>query len=239
MTITVEPVVRRAREDKVVFVDRGRRIVNVVPAGTRTRPPNSDAVAWIALLRDDIRVIQRVLIGHDLLQGKADGILGAETREAISAFQRQQNIPVTGSIDARTVSRLGVSDLLSQHAKQSIGRSRPSPVDTQTSMMTQGQADNAQAPAGQPQPNHQNATGQAPDQTTKPPAQRSEPSTAGQITASNQSTTTGQAGQRTRSRNESTEDQRPLSRAISLTITGAAVGFLLLALGAFILMPVV
>jgi peptidoglycan hydrolase-like protein with peptidoglycan-binding domain len=64
---------------------------------------HGQAAAAIDLSRDDIRVVQRVLIERGLLHGKADGILGRKTREAISAFQRQQGIQETGSIDARNV----------------------------------------------------------------------------------------------------------------------------------------
>ena len=62
-------------EDEVVFVDRDRRIVDVVPAGPRTRfsggfrgggSVGGGAVAAIDLSPDDIRIVQRVLIerGH-------------------------------------------------------------------------------------------------------------------------------------------------------------------------------
>src|SRR3954468_1338216 len=126
-------------EDEVVFVDRDRRIVDVVPAGPRTRfsggrggQGSSASVATVDLPPDDIRVVQRVLIERGLLRGEADGVLGTQTREAISVFQRQQGIEVTGSIDARTVSSLGVSGRLGQQANQSIGLSQSSTTGAQT-----------------------------------------------------------------------------------------------------------
>jgi len=118
-------------DDEVVFVDRDRRIVDVVPAGPRTRFSGAGGVggsgggvgsggtmAAIDLPPDDVRVVQRVLIERGLLQGEADGILGNQTREAITVYQRQMGLQVTGSIDARTVSSLGVSARLSQQANQ-------------------------------------------------------------------------------------------------------------------------
>ena len=54
-----------------------------------------------------------------------------KTREAITVYQRQQGIAVTGSIDMRTVSSLGVSGRLSQQASQSI-QSQSSSTGAQT-----------------------------------------------------------------------------------------------------------
>jgi len=198
----------------------------------------------VDLSHDDIRVVQRVLIERGLLHGEADGVLGPETREAVSAFQRQQGIEVTGSIDTRTVSSLGVSGRLSQQANQSISQSQSSPTSTQTSRTGHGRAGAGQAQTGQPQLSQQNATGQAPNQTTgqatNPPAQQSQSSTTGQSTAANQSNTTGQAAPRTQSGNKPTANENAApSDAISLTFTEAAIGFILLALGAFIIVPAI
>jgi peptidoglycan hydrolase-like protein with peptidoglycan-binding domain len=233
-------------EDEVAFVDRDRHIVNVVPAGPRTRFSGGDhgSGAAVDLPPDDIRIVQRVLIERGLLHGEADGVLGPETREAVSAFQRQQGIEVTGSIDTRTVSSLGVSGRLSQQANQSISQSQSSPTSTQTSRTGHGRAGAGQAQTGQPQLSQQNATGQAPNQTTgqatNPPAQQSQSSTTGQSTAANQSNTTGQAAPRTQSGNKPTANENAApSDAISLTFTEAAIGFILLALGAFIIVPAI
>jgi peptidoglycan hydrolase-like protein with peptidoglycan-binding domain len=195
-------------EDEIVFLDHDRRIVDVVPAGPRTRfsgggHGSSGSVAAIDLRPDDIRVVQRVLIERGLLHGEADGILGPETREAITTFQRQQGIQATGSIDARTVSSLGVSAQLSQQANESLGQSQ-----TTTG---QGQAGIGQSQMGRPRSNQQNATGQAPNQTTgqaaSPPAQQNQPTTTGQSTTPNQSNTTGQAAPHTQSGNKPMENQ--------------------------------
>src|SRR4029079_4378714 len=61
-------------EDEVVFVDRDRRIVDVVPAGPRTRfsggGHGGGSVAVINLPSDDIRIVQRVLIQRGVLHGE-------------------------------------------------------------------------------------------------------------------------------------------------------------------------
>jgi peptidoglycan hydrolase-like protein with peptidoglycan-binding domain len=212
-------------EDEVVFVDRDRRIVDVVPAGPRRRfsgggSVSGGAVAAIDLPPEDIRIVQRVLIERGILRGEADGILGPDTRQAISVFQRQNGIAVTGSIDASTVSSLGVSARLSQQANQSISQSQSSTTTgAQTSTTGQGQAGTGQAQTGQSQtgqqqPSQQNATGQTPSQNTgqatNAPAQQNQPSTTtGQSTAPAQSNTTGQAAPPAQSGNQPSANQNP------------------------------
>jgi peptidoglycan hydrolase-like protein with peptidoglycan-binding domain len=119
-----------------------------------------------------------VLIDRGLLHGDADGVWGPETREAITAYQRQQGIAMTGSIDMPTVSSLGVSSRLSQQANQSI-ESQSSSTGAQTSTSTQtttGQGQSGQT--GQPS-SQQNATGQTPNQNSGQ-AQNPTSSTTGQ-----------------------------------------------------------
>jgi peptidoglycan hydrolase-like protein with peptidoglycan-binding domain len=205
---------------------------------------SQSSVATVDLPSDDIRAVQRALIERRLQHGKADGVLGPKTREAISAFQRQQGIQVTGSIDARTVSSLGVSDRLSQQVDQSIGQSQSSPTGAQTSKTGHGQAGTGQAQTGQPQLSQQNATGQASNQTTgqatNPPAQQSQPTTTtGQTTAPSQSNAAVQTAPRAQSGNKPIANENVPSDAISLTFTSAAVGFILLALGGFIIVPAI
>lgn len=184
-------------EDDVVIVDRDRRIVDVVPVGPRARfagggssGQSGGPVAAVDLPPDDIRVIQRVLIDRGLLHGDADGVWGPATREAITVYQRQQGIAVTGMIDMRTVSSLGVSSRLSQQANQSI-QSQSSSTGSQTSTGTQTTAGQGQSgQMGQP-------SNQQTDQTSNQNAgqtQNRPSSTTGQ-SAPNQSNTTGQANQ--------------------------------------------
>jgi peptidoglycan hydrolase-like protein with peptidoglycan-binding domain len=233
-------------EDDLVFVDRDRRIVDIVPTGPRTRfsdggHGSSGRVIPTDMSHDDIRVVQRVLIERGLLHGEADGVVGPKTHAALRAFQRQQGVEVTGSIDAPTISSLGVSGRLTN---QSIGQSQSSPTGVQTPKTDQGQIKTGQAHTVQPQPSHQDATVQAPnqatDQLTSPPAKQSQSSTTGLSTASKkQSYTAGPAAPQTQSGNKQGANKNISSDAFSLTLTTAAVGVLLLALGAFIIVPAV
>lgn len=172
-------------EDEIVFVDRDRRIVDVVPAGPRTRfsaRGGGGSVAAVDLAPDDIRVVQRVLIERGLLTGEADGIWGPQTREALVTFQRQQGIEVSGTIDTRTVTSLGVSNRLSAQASQSLN-------------LTQSATTGQQGQTGQ-QPSQQNATGQSPAQGSgqaNAPSQQNQPGTTTGQAPSAQGNTPGQA----------------------------------------------
>lgn len=169
-------------DDEIVILDRSRRIVDVVPAGPRTRFSHAGSmggggvsgggVAALNLSPDEIRVVQQVLIERGLPTGEADSVLGTRTREALISFRRQQGIQqASGSIDTRTVSALGVSNKISA---------------------TQSQTTTGQGQAGQQQPAQQCTTGQntgqanAPAQQNQPTigqVQQNQPATAGQFSA--------------------------------------------------------
>ena len=164
-------------EDEIVFVDRGRRIVDVVPAGPRTRFTGGGrigggSVAALDLSPAEIREVQLVLIQRGLLTGEADGVLGTRTREALIVFQRRQGFQATGTIDTRTVAALGVSNKISATKSQST---------------TTGQGKAGQQPSAQ-----QNTTGQNAGQPNAP-AKQNQPAATGQA-GQNQPATTGQAG---------------------------------------------
>ncbi|WP_247436522.1 peptidoglycan-binding protein [Bradyrhizobium sp. 139] len=162
-------------DDEIVVLDRSRRVVDVVPAGPRTRFSHAGggSVAALSLNPDEIRVVQQVLIERGLLTGQATGTFDTRTREALITFQQQQGFQATGTIDTRTVAALGVSNRISATQNQS------------TTTTGQGQA--AQQPSAQ-----QNTTGQNTGQATAP-APQNQPATTGQA-QQNQPATTGQAG---------------------------------------------
>jgi lipoprotein-anchoring transpeptidase ErfK/SrfK len=54
----------------------------------------------------DVLEAQLVLARQAISSGSLDGVLGSQTRAALRAFQRQQEIPVTGQLDARTRQKL-------------------------------------------------------------------------------------------------------------------------------------
>ncbi|BAR62530.1 hypothetical protein NK6_9391 [Bradyrhizobium diazoefficiens] len=190
-------------DDEIVVLDRSRRIVDVVPAGPRTRFSHAGRIggggggvsggsaAALNLSPEEIRVVQQVLIERRLLTGEADGVLGPRTREALITFQRQQGIQASGSIDISTVSALGVSNKISATQSQTTtgqGQTSQQPAQQGTTGQNTGQAN---APAQQDQP----TTGQAQQNppTTTGQAQQNQPATTGQA-QQNQPATTGQSG---------------------------------------------
>jgi Putative peptidoglycan binding domain len=53
-----------------------------------------------------IRAVQVALAWRGYYRGRIDGVMGQETREAISAFQAHQSLPVTGQIDPALLNAL-------------------------------------------------------------------------------------------------------------------------------------
>jgi peptidoglycan hydrolase-like protein with peptidoglycan-binding domain len=68
--------------------------------------------------------IEQALQDKGLEPGKVDGVIDSQTQSAISQFQRNNNLPATGTVDAQTAKQLGVEIMPSS---RSGGRSeRPS-----------------------------------------------------------------------------------------------------------------
>jgi hypothetical protein len=70
-----------------------------MPAPAQT---SNDALTGDAFRRDDIRWAQVELRHHGLYRGSLDGILGPETRRAVSQFQAVNGLSRTASLDAQT-----------------------------------------------------------------------------------------------------------------------------------------
>src|SRR5688572_1190594 len=57
-----------------------------------------------------IRKAQETLNARGFKAGAPSGILGETTRSALRAFQKSENIVVTGSLNPRTLARLGIDE---------------------------------------------------------------------------------------------------------------------------------
>jgi peptidoglycan hydrolase-like protein with peptidoglycan-binding domain len=82
--------------------------------GSPSKPASGSSVAQqgsspAQLSRDDIMRAQQALDQKGFHAGRADGILGPRTKQALSMFQQQQKLQQTGQLDNRTLSALGVS----------------------------------------------------------------------------------------------------------------------------------
>ena len=61
-----------------------------------------------AVDRGDIKKLQETLHDKGYYTAPVDGILGPQTREGIRQYQKSENLPVTGRLDAQTAGKLGV-----------------------------------------------------------------------------------------------------------------------------------
>jgi len=102
-------------EDQIVVLNRGRRVVDVVPlnGSASGRVAASGGAVHGAGARGaelssaDVRQVQQVLVdhGYDI---EVDGNWGPATRDALVTFQRREGLPATGMITTQTVARLGL-----------------------------------------------------------------------------------------------------------------------------------
>jgi peptidoglycan hydrolase-like protein with peptidoglycan-binding domain len=56
----------------------------------------------------DVNTIQEALLNKGHYRGKIDGIFGLRTRASVRAYQKSENLRVTGQLDTQTATRLGV-----------------------------------------------------------------------------------------------------------------------------------
>lgn len=60
------------------------------------------------VIRNEIVKMQETLRDKGYYRGKVDGVFGLRTRASIRAYQKAENLPITGQIDTRTADGLGV-----------------------------------------------------------------------------------------------------------------------------------
>jgi peptidoglycan hydrolase-like protein with peptidoglycan-binding domain len=169
--------------DEIVILDNSRHIVAVMPVGPSSaqigvRAGGRRDGALLQLSSAEIRQVQEVLVQQGF-SVEVDGRLGPRTRQALIQFQRRQGLAVTGQIDSRTVTALGVNI-------QSMPQGQPG--------TTTGQGRGAQQPSGQNQPS--GSGGMNPSGRNQPSGQDHQPTgQTGQPRAGqNAPATTGQGG---------------------------------------------
>lgn len=62
-----------------------------------------------AVHQNDIKAMQETLRDRGHYGGTVDGVFGLRTRASIRGFQKAENLPVTGVLDAQTAGKLGVA----------------------------------------------------------------------------------------------------------------------------------
>ena len=102
-TETAEPTSEAEGEEKVGFVML-EDILTIIPSLDYTSLPTVGE--WTDLGQgargDAVAAAQEALIGLGILEGSADGKFGPATGGAISAFQTEKGLPVTGVLDLKT-----------------------------------------------------------------------------------------------------------------------------------------
>jgi len=76
--------------------------------------------------RNDVKKMQETLRDKGHYSGEVDGVLGLRTRASIRGFQKTENLPVTGQLDARTADKLGVRPEVREEAGYETTQGKPS-----------------------------------------------------------------------------------------------------------------
>jgi len=76
--------------------------------------------------RTDVNRIQETLRDKGHYRGKIDGVFGLRTRASIRAYQKAENLPVTGNLDAQTAGKLGVTPEGREEAGYETAKGKPS-----------------------------------------------------------------------------------------------------------------
>lgn len=75
-----------------------------------------------------IRNVQQQLQQQGYDVGQIDGVMGPNTRQALSQFQRDNNMPASGRLDQQTMAALGVQEGAPQQAQTPEDRPMGSPM---------------------------------------------------------------------------------------------------------------
>jgi Putative peptidoglycan binding domain len=86
------------------------------------RGTESGRAAGQQLSNDKVREIQEALKTKGFDPGAADGMIGKKTNQAIREFQKSNNLQVTGRIDEKTASALGVDASGVSSSTSSMGK---------------------------------------------------------------------------------------------------------------------
>jgi peptidoglycan hydrolase-like protein with peptidoglycan-binding domain len=74
------------------------------------------------VIKNEITKMQEILRDKGHYRGKVDGVFGLRTRASIRAYQKAENLPVTGQVDRRTADGLGLRPESNWNNSQSVGR---------------------------------------------------------------------------------------------------------------------
>jgi Putative peptidoglycan binding domain/Protein of unknown function (DUF1236) len=180
--------------DDIVIVDHSHKVVAMVPVGSRSSSVETRGTSTTAIVEspEEIREIQQVLLEKGFFHGRVDGRMGPETMSAIREFQQREGIEVTGRIDERTMTSLGISGHTQGQGReganapgQQQGGNQPSanPGGNRQNGPTTGQGGNqpqGNQPSANPNRGNQGTSGQGNQPSANPSGQRNPGGTSGQ-----------------------------------------------------------
>jgi peptidoglycan hydrolase-like protein with peptidoglycan-binding domain len=77
------------------------------PSAGSTAPASGEGTAPAPVTRGEVKNVQRELQTEGLYKGKIDGVVGPQTKEALSTYQKDHGLPQTAMIDQQTKQRIG------------------------------------------------------------------------------------------------------------------------------------
>ena len=103
-----------------ILLAAGILIQALPPSAAGSDANNENAPAFV--IQDEIRKMQETLRDKGHYQGKIDGVFGLRSRASIRAYQKAENLPITGQADARTADGLGLRPESTWRNSNSAGR---------------------------------------------------------------------------------------------------------------------
>jgi peptidoglycan hydrolase-like protein with peptidoglycan-binding domain len=82
-------------------------LVQGFPRSQAGSESNKEGVATF-VIKNEIRKMQETLRDKGHYRGKIDGVFGLQTRASLRAYQKAENLPITGQVDTRTADGLGI-----------------------------------------------------------------------------------------------------------------------------------
>jgi len=107
-TVKVKKLVSEAQEERIAIPAEYRTV-------THQKLVKDGSMEWRSILcetnmtRSRISSIQQALVNEGYDPGPVDGVIGAQTIEAVNAFQRAKGLPVDKYLNMATIEALGVS----------------------------------------------------------------------------------------------------------------------------------
>ena len=79
-----------------------------------------------AVHQNEIKKMQETLRNKGHYRGKVDGVFGLRTQRSIRAFQKAENLPVTGQLEIQTADKLGVGPVAHDETGPKTTNGKPS-----------------------------------------------------------------------------------------------------------------